>query len=93
MYNTCVKLIISNTCIYYRHYIEFSKAVRDVVSSLPMANDIIPHDGLVFDYFLDQKSQQFLPWSERKRDSGTSKPNTPIDTYVPIPEVCVLIVE
>uniref|UniRef100_A0A1X7TIU7 AAA+ ATPase domain-containing protein n=2 Tax=Amphimedon queenslandica TaxID=400682 RepID=A0A1X7TIU7_AMPQE len=70
-----------------RHYNEFSKAVRDVVSSLPMANDIIPQDGLVFDYFLDQKTQQFLPWSERKRDSGASKSNTPIDSYVPIPEL------
>ena len=86
-----VETIIINVYYFYtcRHYNEFSKTVRDIVSSLPMANEIIPVDGLVFDYFLDQKSQQFLPWSERKRDSGASKSNTPNDNYVPIPEVCI----
>ena len=43
----------------------------------------LPEDGSVFDYFLDLKLYQFIPWAERK--SGTRRSS---GGYVTLPEVC-----
>jgi hypothetical protein len=45
----------------------------------------LPEEGSVFDYFLDLKQYHFIPWAERKADSG--KKGSSDGGYVALPEV------
>ena len=58
----------------------YDEFARDQILQLPFAVSL-PEEGSVFDYYLDLKSYQFLPWSERRqegRDTGG---------YIALPEV------
>ena len=60
----------------------FDELTRDLILRLPYAIPL-PEEDTVFDYFLDLKSYQFLPWSKRKADSQTHY----VGGYVVLPEV------
>ena len=67
----------------YRSIVRFSDLIRELASSLPTCQNMIPADGLVFDYYLDLKSYCFTPWTERKQE----KTNITNKKYVSVPEV------
>ena len=63
---------------------EFSEKVREIITTLPSGNNFLPTTGLLFDYYLDLKTYQFMHWNEKKRDKVNGK-------YIPSPEVSVLL--
>ncbi len=63
----------------------FSELARDLIMQLPYAVPL-PEEGSVFDYFLDLKIYQFLPWSERKAEARKRGSNTD-GGYIVLPKV------
>lgn len=59
----------------------FDEFARDQIMQLPFAVSL-PEEGSVFDYFLDLRRFQFLPWTER--GSGSSRCS---GGYITLPEV------
>ena len=45
----------------------------------------LPEEGSVFDYYLNLKQYQFVPWNERGGDTATRVMKS--SGYVPLPEV------
>lgn len=60
----------------------FSDLARELIMQLPYAVPL-PEEDSVFDYFLDLKLYQFVPWSERKLESRRKSGGG----YVVLPEV------
>lgn len=58
----------------------YDEFARDQILQLPFAVSL-PEEGSVFDYYLDLKSYQFLPWSERRQEGRDTA------GYIALPEV------
>ena len=61
----------------------FSDFARDLIMQLPYAVPL-PEEGSVFDYYLNLRQYQFLPWADRKGNSGGDISSS---GYVSLPEV------
>ena len=79
-------------CIYYiciRHVTHsehgaFSEFARDQIMQLPFLVPL-PEEGSVFDYCLNLKQYQFVPWSQRGGEAANK--STRSSGYVSLPEV------
>ena len=58
----------------------YDEFARDQILQLPFAVTL-PEEGSVFDYYLDLRSYQFLPWSERRLEGRDTA------GYIALPEV------
>ena len=75
---------------FYSELDSFSEFARDQVMQLPFMVPL-PEEGSVFDYFLNLKQYQFIPWSQRGAEPGTSgTKGVKSSGYVPLPEVILL---
>ena len=70
--------------IFYSELDSFSEFARDQVMQLPFMVPL-PEEGSVFDYYLNLKQYQFVPWNERGGDTATRAMKS--SGYVPLPEV------
>ena len=68
---------------FFRSITQFSDFIREVASCQPTCQNMLPEDGLVFDYYLNLKTYCFNPWTDKKQEK-TSVNNH----YVSVPEVC-----
>ena len=70
----------------------FSEFAHDQIMQLPYMVSL-PEEGSVFDYYLDMKQYQFVPWNERGRDTATRAVRS--SGYISLTEVldhCLILV-
>ena len=58
----------------------FNTFAREQIEDMPLSV-FLPHEGSVFDFYLNLKTYKFEPWSERKNRSAKNS------SYIPTPEL------
>ena len=81
-------VVVNPTSISHCNYIcsdheMFNTFARDLIMQLPFAIPL-PEEGSVFDYYLDLRRYQFVPWAER---AGASSASASSSGYVALPEL------
>lgn len=75
--------------IFYSELDSFSEFARDQVMQLSFTVPL-PEEGSVFDYYLNLKQYQFIPWSQRAGTDPSGRGGSKAarsSGYVPLPEV------